>query len=71
MVIMVSNDKVMRSKERLRELIYRTSDFMKILQDYADPEKYLPKQRKPVIDKIHERQKHIQKMVDELKELDN
>jgi len=70
MMIMVPNDEVVRRKEKLRELINRTSDFMKILKDYADPEKYPPKQRKPVIDKIHELQKYILKMVDELKELD-
>ena len=67
---MIMNDEVARRKEKLRELINRTSDFIKILTDYADPEIYPPDQRKPVIDKIRKLQKYIQKNVDELKEID-
>jgi len=70
MTIMVPNDKVMRKKEKLRELINKISDFIRILQDYTDPEQYPPKQRKPVINKIDELHKHIQRMIDELRELD-
>jgi len=70
MVIMVPNDEVMRKKEKLREVINLISDFLKTLKNYTDPETYTPEQRKPVIDKIHELEKYIQKKIDELKELD-
>ena len=67
---MIMNDEVARRKEKLRELINRTSDYIKFLSGYADPEIYPPDQRKPVINKIRELQKYIQKILDELKELD-
>lgn len=57
-------------RNQLIELINLTSNYMKSLKKYTDPERTTPEQRKPIIDAIRKMEKNIQKFIDEIRELD-